>query len=136
MKNARHRRMSLVAAALALAVAPGAPAPAQEQQGPSSIGEAIGRALDATNLRTAPPEPADFVRQSRPATLESAPLSPGRGSEPKTKKTPAQLDAIGDELGAALARNKRAGARVAVPDGAAPAAPAKTGRKPREPAKE
>jgi hypothetical protein len=104
---------------LAVALAPPGAAPAQEA--PASVGEAVGNFLDATKLRVAPPDAADFVKQSRPDKLDYAPLSPGKEQGPPTKKTGAELDAIGEDLSAALSRNKRAAARVAVPDSGAPA---------------
>jgi hypothetical protein len=79
-------------------------------------GAAIGNVLETLHLRQTPPPAPDFVVRSRPApdSLEYQPMKPTE--KPTGKKTPAQLDALGAELEGALERNRKAGARVAVPD--------------------
>jgi hypothetical protein len=88
-------------------------------QEPVTGGEAIGGVFDALSLRPQPPPPADFVVQSRPDArgLNYAPLSPVERSR---GKTPAELEAAQADMDAALARNRRAAARVKIPDVAAP----------------
>lgn len=72
-----------------------------------------------------PIPPADFVVRSRPdpASIDYTPLTPPeRGANVKTS---AEIEAMQADLDAALARNRRAAARVKIPDVAAPAAPKK-----------
>jgi hypothetical protein len=119
------RVLIALAAALALpslcgeAAAQEAPA----QEAPSG-GAVIGDVLETLHLRQTPPPPQDFVVRSRPAPdqLQYQPMKPTE--KPTGKKTPAQLDALGAELESALEQNRKAAARVAVPDSAhRPAAP-------------
>jgi hypothetical protein len=86
---------------------------AQEAQ---SGGEAVGRALDAMHIRAEPAPAADFVERARPDrnSLNYKPMAPTEKS--LKKKTPAELDALGAELESSLARNRRAAARVKIPD--------------------
>jgi len=88
-------------------------------QEPVTGGEAIGGVLDALSLRSQPSAPADFVLRSRPDArgLDYAPLTPVERSR---SKTPAELEAAQADMDAALARNRRAAARVKIPDVAAP----------------
>jgi hypothetical protein len=92
-------------------------------QEPASGGAVIGDVLETLHLRQTPPPPQDFVLRSRPApeSLDYRPMKPTE--TPTGKKTPAQLDALGAELEGALQRNRKAGARVAVPDPAPRPAP-------------
>jgi hypothetical protein len=95
----------------------------------------IGNVLETLHLRQTPPPPQDFVVRSRPApdSLQYQPMKPTE--KPTGKKTPAQLDALGAELQGALEQNRKAGARVAVPDPAPrPATPrrAAAAKPPRE----
>jgi hypothetical protein len=93
-------------------------------QEPTSGGEAVGKALDALQLRAEPAPAADFVEKSRPdaGSLDYKPLAPVDKSS--KKKSPAELDALGAELEKALARNRKAAARVKTPDVPAAAAAA------------
>jgi hypothetical protein len=91
------------------------------QEAPSSGGEFIGRIFDATGLRTTPPQAADFVRESRPEHMDYRPFDPKPKKDPK-RKTAADLRAMGADLEAAAAENRRKAARVAAPD--APVKPA------------
>ncbi len=111
---------SCAAAKLALATALLAFAGAAFAQEPQSGGEVIGKALDALHLRTAPPPVADFVKKSRPDpnSLDYKQLGPTEKSS--KKKSPAELDELGADLENALERNRKAAARVKIPD--APAA--------------
>ncbi len=83
----------------------------------------IGDVLETLHLRQTPPPQQDFVVRSRPApdSLKYQPMKPTE--TPTGKKTPAQLDALGAELESALEKNRKAGARVAVPDPAPRPAP-------------
>lgn len=92
------------------------------QEMPSSGGEFIGRMFDATGLRTAPPQAADFVRESRPERMDYRAFDPTPRKDPK-RKTAADLRAMGAGLEAAAAENRRKAAGVAKPD--APAKPAR-----------
>ncbi|MBM3577977.1 MAG: hypothetical protein FJX40_10030 [Alphaproteobacteria bacterium] len=91
------------------------------QEAPSSGGEFIGRIFDATGLRTTPPQAADFVRESRPEHMDYRPFDPKPKKDPK-RKTAADLRAMGADLEAAAAENRRKAAGVAAPD--APVKPA------------
>ena len=95
----------------------GAPARAQE---PTTGGELVGKALDALKLREAPPPPADFVRESRPdpGAVDYQPFTGAARDPDRKKKTPVELQATTDDLEAALARNRKAAARVKTPDSA------------------
>ncbi len=88
-----------------------------------SGGAVIGDVLETLHLRQTPPPAQDFVVRSRPApdSLDYQPMKPTE--KPTGKKTPAQLDALGAELQGALEQNRKAGARVAMPDPAPRQAP-------------
>jgi histone H1/5 len=92
---------------------------ARAQEPPVTGGEAIGGVFDALSLRPQPSAPADFVVRSRPDArgLDYAPLTPVERSR---SNTPAELEAAQADMDAALARNRRAAARVKIPDIAAP----------------
>ncbi len=117
--DARRRFRVLIALAAALAV-PSLCGDAAAQEAPAqaavSGGSVIGDVLETLHLRQTPPPPQDFVVRSRPApdSLHYQPMKPTE--KPTGKKTPAQLDALGAELEGALEQNRKAGARVAVPD--------------------
>ena len=106
-----------LAAALALSSLRGEAA-AQEAEGQETVsgGAMVGNVLETLHLRQTPPPAQDFVVRSRPAPdqLQYQPMKPTE--KPTGKKTPAQLDALGAELQGALEQNRKAGARVAVPD--------------------
>lgn len=106
--------MSLVRIALVLICGLAAGA-ALAQEAPSSGGEFIGRIFDATGLRTAPPQAADFVRESRPERMDYRPFDPTPKKDSK-RKTAADLRALGADLEAAAAENRRKAAGVARPD--------------------
>jgi hypothetical protein len=108
----RGRARVALAAAFVLARLCGG---AAAQEAPSG-GAVIGDVLGALHLRQDPPPAADFVVHSRPApdSLKYQPMKPTQ--PPSGKKTPAELDALGAELEGALQANRKAGARVAVPD--------------------
>ena len=132
----RLRVLIALAAALALSSLPGEAA-AQEAEGPETVsgGAMVGNVLETLRLRQTPPPAQDFVVRSRPAPdqLQYQPMKPTE--KPTGKKTPAQLDALGAELQGALEQNRKAGARVAVPDPAPrPATPrrAASAKPPRE----
>jgi len=132
----RLRVLIALAAALALSSLPGEAA-AQEAEGPETVsgGAMVGNVLETLHLRQTPPPAQDFVVRSRPAPdqLQYQPMKPTE--KPTGKKTPAQLDALGAELQGALEQNRKAGARVAVPDPAPrPATPrrAAAAKPPRE----
>jgi hypothetical protein len=135
----RLRVLIAFAAALALSSLCGEAA-AQEAgeagaQEAASGGAVIGNVLETLHLRQTPPPPQDFVVRSRPApdSLQYQPMKPTE--KPTGKKTPTQLDALGAELQGALEQNRKAGARVAVPDPAPrPATPrrAAAAKPPRE----
>ena len=125
-----------LAAALALSSLRGEAA-AQEAEGQETVssGAMVGNVLETLHLRQTPPPAQDFVVRSRPAPdqLQYQPMKPTE--KPAGKKTPAQLDALGAELQGALEQNRKAGARVAVPDPAPrPATPrrAAAAKPPRE----
>jgi hypothetical protein len=125
-----------LAAALALPSLRGeAAAQEAEAQETASSGAMVGDVLETLHLRQTPPPAQDFVVRSRPAPdqLQYQPMKPTE--KPTGKKTPAQLDALGAELQGALEQNRKAGARVAVPDPAPrPATPrrAAAAKPPRE----
>ena len=130
------RVLIALAAALALSSLPGEAA-AQEAEGQETVtgGAMVGNVLETLRLRQTPPPAQDFVVRSRPAPdqLQYQPMKPTE--KPTGKKTPAQLDALGAELQGALEQNRKAGARVAVPDPAPrPATPrrAAAAKPPRE----
>ncbi|MGA3061968.1 MAG: hypothetical protein ABSD90_01935 [Methylocystis sp.] len=135
----RLRVLIALAAALALSSLRGEAA-AQEAgeaaaQEATSGGAMVGNVLETLHLRQTPPPAQDFVVRSRPAPdqLQYQPMKPTE--KPAGKKTPAQLDALGAELQGALEQNRKAGARVAVPDPAPrPATPrrAAAAKPPRE----
>lgn len=132
----RLRVLIALAAALALSSLPGEAA-AQEAEGQETVtgGAMVGNVLETLHLRQTPPPAQDFVVRSRPAPdqLQYQPMKPTE--KPTGKKTPAQLDALGAELQGALEQNRKAGARVAVPDPAPrPATPrrAAAAKPPRE----
>ena len=135
----RLRVLIALAAALALPSLRGEAA-AQEAgaaaaQETASGGAMVGNVLETLHLRQTPPPAQDFVVRSRPAPdqLQYQPMKPTE--KPTGKKTPAQLDALGAELQGALEQNRKAGARVAVPDPAPrPATPrrAAAAKPPRE----
>jgi hypothetical protein len=135
----RLRVLIALAAALALPSLRGEAA-AQEAgeaaaQETASGGAMVGNVLETLHLRQTPPRAQDFVVRSRPAPdqLQYQPMKPTE--KPTGKKTPAQLDALGAELQGALEQNRKAGARVTVPDPAPrPATPrrAAAAKPPRE----
>jgi hypothetical protein len=86
----------------------------------AQVGEAIGRIFDATNLRRAPETPPDFVVNTRPepGALDYTPLSTPQPNDRTPKKTPAELEAIGNDLARAAASNKDKAARINIPDAA------------------
>lgn len=84
--------------------------------GPDSIGQAIGQVFEGVNLRATPPQPADFVVQSRPAEVDYVPLAPAGARQTSNKKSPKELRKIEDEFGAAAAANRARAARVKIPD--------------------
>ena len=92
------------------------------QDAPSSGGAFIGRLFDATGLRTPPPPAQDFVRASRSEQLQYRAFDPTPVKDPK-RKSAADLRAMGAELEAAAAENRRRAGHVAAPD-----APAKSVR--------
>ncbi|MBY6240805.1 hypothetical protein [Methylosinus sp. Sm6] len=102
----------LIAAAFA------SPARAAED-GPSSIGSAIGRAFEGAGLRNAPPPTAEFVGRSRPADLDYAPFAP-KEPRPDRKQAQADADARLKELEAAGAAARARAARVKTPDAPPP----------------
>ena len=136
--GAARRLRILVTLAVALAPASlcdGAAAQEAEAQEGVSGGAIVGNVLETLHLRQTPPPAQDFVVRSRPAPdeLQFQPMKPTE--KPTGKKTPAQLDALGAELEGALERNRKAAARVAVPDSASrPATPrrAAAAKPPRE----
>jgi len=139
--GAARRLRVLIALAAALALPSlGGEAAAQEAgeaaaQETASGGAMVGNVLETLHLRQTPPPAQDFVVRSRPAPdqLQYQPMKPTE--KPTGKKTPAQLDALGAELQGALEQNRKAGARVAVPDPAPrPATPrrAAAAKPPRE----
>jgi hypothetical protein len=117
-----RRRLGVLIALAAVLLLPSLRGEAAAQEAASG-GAVIGGVLDALHLRQEPPPQQDFVVRSRPApdSLEYQPMKPTE--TPTGRKTPAQLDALGAELEGALARNRKAGARVAVPDPAPRPAP-------------
>ena len=136
--GAARRLRILITLAVALAPASlcdGAAAQEAEAQEGVSGGAIVGNVLETLHLRQTPPPAQDFVVRSRPAPdeLQFQPMKPTE--KPTGKKTPAQLDALGAELEGALERNRKAAARVAVPDSASrPATPrrAAAAKAPRE----
>ena len=136
--GAARRLRILITLAVALAPASlcdGAAAQEAEAQEGVSGGAIVGNVLETLHLRQTPPPAQDFVVRSRPAPdqLQFQPMKPAE--KPTGKKTPAQLDALGAELEGALERNRKAAARVAVPDSASrPATPrrAAAAKPPRE----
>jgi hypothetical protein len=136
--GAARRVRILITLAVALAPASlcdGAAAQEAEAQEGVSGGAIVGNVLETLHLRQTPPPAQDFVVRSRPAPdeLQFQPMKPTE--KPTGKKTPAQLDALGAELEGALERNRKAAARVAVPDSASrPATPrrAAAAKPPRE----
>jgi hypothetical protein len=119
--GAARRLRILITLAVALAPASlcdGAAAQEAEAQEGVSGGAIVGNVLETLHLRQTPPPAQDFVVRSRPAPdeLQFQPMKPTE--KPTGKKTPAQLDALGAELEGALERNRKAAARVAVPDSA------------------
>ena len=127
--GARRRLRVLIALAAALALpslrgeAGAQEAGAAGAQEAVSGGAVIGDVLETLHLRQTPPPAQDFVVRSRPApdSLNYQPMKPTE--KPTGKKTPAQLDALGAELQGALEQNRKAGARVAMPDPAPRQAP-------------
>lgn len=101
-------RSVLIVAGLAFAGAAGA------QDAPSTGGRAIGSIFDALGLRKPPPTPPDFVRESRPADLDYAPLAPT--PERNQKKSIEKLQSTGAALDRAAAENRRRASRVNVPN--------------------
>ena len=139
--GARRRLRVLIALAAALALPSLCGDAAAQEAGEAAAqnavsgGAVIGDVLETLHLRQTPPPPQDFVVRSRPApdSLHYQPMKPTE--KPTGKKTPAQLDALGAELEGALERNRKAAARVAVPDSASrPATPrrAAAAKPPRE----
>ena len=101
-------RLPLLAAALTLAGA------AAAQEAPATGGQAIGGLFDALGFRKPPPPAPDFVRESRPDTMDYKPLAP---TPPRSeKKSAAEMQAAGAALDRAIAENRRKAARVKVPN--------------------
>jgi hypothetical protein len=100
-------RFALLAGAFAF---PGA-ALAQE---PTTGGQAIGAIFNGLGLRKPPGPAPDFVTNSRPAALDYAPLAPA--PEKAKRRSPAEMQAAGDELDKAIAQNRRRAARVKIPN--------------------
>lgn len=101
-------RFPLLAAALALAGA------AAAQEAPATGGQAIGGLFDALGFRKPPPPARDFVRESRPESMDYEPLAPT--PPPSKKKTAAEMQAAGAALDRAIAENRRKAARVKTPN--------------------
>jgi hypothetical protein len=88
--------------------------PAAAQDAPSSIGNAIGNAVEALGIRKPPPAAPDFVRESRPPQLDYAPMAPK--PEADAKKRAQALGAAGADLDRAAAETRRRAGRVKVPN--------------------
>jgi hypothetical protein len=88
--------------------------PAAAQEAPSTVGGAIGRAVEALGVRKTAPEAPDFVRESRPAELDYAPMAPKPVSDPK--KRAQALGAAGASLDGAAAEARRRAGRAKVPN--------------------
>ncbi len=99
--------------ALVAAIALASAAAAQESAIPTG-GQAIGGLFEALGVRKSPPPPPDFVRESRPARMDYAPLAPK--AENDRKKRAADMRAASADLDRAIAENKRKAARVKTPD--------------------
>lgn len=102
-------RFLVIAAALAFAGA----ASAQERASATG-GQAVGSLFEALGLRKPTPPAPDFVRQSRPAKMDYAPLTPT--PEKDGKQRAAQMQAAGSALDRAAAEARRRAARVKVPN--------------------
>jgi hypothetical protein len=83
-------------------------------QEPTTGGRAIGAIFDGLGLRKPPGPAPDFVTNSRQETLDYAPLAPA--PEKAKKRSPAEMQAVGDELDRAIAQNRRRAARVKIPN--------------------
>jgi opacity protein-like surface antigen len=77
-------------------------------------GQAIGGIVEGLGLRKPPPPAPDFVRESRPAQLDYAPMAPKPDQDPK--KRAQALRASGADLDRAAAENRRRAARIKTPD--------------------
>lgn len=88
--------------------------PAAAQEAPSTIGKAVGNAVEALGIRKPPPEAPDFVRESRPAELDYAPMAPK--PETDAKKRAQALGSAGASLDGAAAEARRRAGRVKVPN--------------------
>jgi hypothetical protein len=126
----RFRIAAKIALAWAFLWVGGAAALAQE---PQSGGELVGEALDALHLRAEPAPAPDFVEKARPDrnSLDYKQMAPTDKSS--KKKTPAELDALGSDLERALEKNRRAAARVKIPDAPGALAPHSPSRKSKAP---
>jgi hypothetical protein len=88
--------------------------PAAAQEAPSSVGKAIGNAVEALGIRKPLPAAPDFVRESRPAELDYAPMAPRPEADAKTRAQ--ALGAAGASLDGAAAEARRRAGRVKVPN--------------------
>jgi hypothetical protein len=88
--------------------------PVAAQEAPSTIGGAIGNAVESLGIRKTPPEAPDFVRETRPSELDYAPMAPKPVSDPK--KRAQALGAAGASLDGAAAEARRRAGRVKVPN--------------------
>lgn len=98
-----------LAAGIALLVAPAA-----AQEAPSTIGKAIGNAVESLGIRKAAPEAPDFVRESRPADPDYTPMAPKPETDARARAQ--ALGAAGASLDAAAAEARRRAGRVKVPN--------------------
>jgi hypothetical protein len=98
-------------------------------QEPQSGGELVGGALDALHLRAEPAPAPEFVEKARPDrnSLDYKQMAPTDKSS--KKKTAAELDALGSDLERALEKNRKAAARVKIPDAPGAIAPHSPSRK-------
>jgi hypothetical protein len=90
-----------------------ASATAAQETGSMTGGQIIGGVYDALGLRKQPANEQDFVRESRPASMDYVPLAP---KPQDRRKTAAELEASGAALERAAAENRRRAARVKIPD--------------------
>jgi hypothetical protein len=105
-------RFALLAGAIAFPVMTFAGAALAQE--PTTGGRAIGAIFDGLGLRKPPGPAPDFVTNSRPETLDYAPLAPA--PEKAKKRSPSEMQAVGDELDRAIAQNRRRAARVKIPN--------------------
>ena len=133
LRNARRNKRFAMrrAVALTLCGALATSSCAARAQAPSSVGEAIGRVLEETNVRAKPPASPDFVVKSRPDrnNLDYTPFSAPEADGQAKKKTRADFEAIGADLDQAAARNREKATRVATPDAQASATKSRSPKK-------